>query len=57
MGQKRKASKARIGNLQAARGTLSDKRWKSGKQAAWAARKYQGHQVLPPDIFEELDVV
>jgi hypothetical protein len=29
MGQKRKASKARIGNLQAARGTLSDKRRKS----------------------------
>ena len=25
-----------------------------GKQAAWAARKYRGHRVLPPDIFEEL---
>ena len=29
MGWKRKASKAHIENLQAARGTLSDKRWKS----------------------------
>ena len=29
MGRKRKASKARIGNLQAARKTLSDKRRKS----------------------------
>jgi len=26
----------------------------SGKQAAWAARKYRGHHVLLPDIFEEL---
>jgi len=26
----------------------------NGKQAAWAARKYRGHRVLPPDIFEEL---
>ncbi|KAF8802251.1 hypothetical protein BYT27DRAFT_6773843 [Phlegmacium glaucopus] len=29
MGQKRKASKAHIGNLQVARGSLPDKRWKS----------------------------
>jgi hypothetical protein len=27
----------------------------NGKQAAWAARKYWGHRVLPPDIFEELE--
>ena len=27
----------------------------NGRQAAWAMRKYQGHQVLPPDIFEELE--
>ena len=26
----------------------------NGKQAAWAARKYRGHRVLPSDIFEEL---
>jgi len=26
----------------------------NGKQAAWAARKYRGHRVLPPNIFEEL---
>ena len=25
-----------------------------GKQAAWAARKYRGHCVLPQDILEEL---
>jgi hypothetical protein len=25
------------------------------RQAAWAARKYRGHRVLPPDIFEELE--
>jgi hypothetical protein len=25
-----------------------------GKQAAWAARKYRGHRVLPQDILEEL---
>jgi hypothetical protein len=24
------------------------------KQAAWAARKYQGHRVLPQNILEEL---
>jgi len=24
----------------------------NGKQAAWAARKYRGHHILPPDIFE-----
>jgi hypothetical protein len=27
----------------------------NGKQAAWAARKYRGHRVLPPTIFEELE--
>jgi hypothetical protein len=27
----------------------------NGKQAAWAARKYRGHRVLPPNIFEELE--
>ena len=27
----------------------------NGTQAAWAARKYQGHRVLPPNIFEELE--
>jgi len=26
----------------------------NGKQAAWAARKYRGHRVLPQDIMEEL---
>ena len=26
----------------------------NGKQAAWAARKYKGHRVLPLNIFEEL---
>jgi len=26
----------------------------NGKQAAWAARKYRGHQVLPHNIMEEL---
>ena len=26
----------------------------NGKQAAWAARKYRGHRVLPLDIMEEL---
>jgi len=107
MPRKRKASAARITNLQVARDTLSGKRRKctlidsdfseektsdneivwfnplrsldsiplqmmrkfstrsrrfmdaydrglNGKQAAWAARKYRGHRVLPPNIFEEL---
>jgi hypothetical protein len=27
----------------------------NGKQAAWAARKYRGHRVLPPNIFDELE--
>jgi hypothetical protein len=27
----------------------------NGKQAAWAAKKYRGHRVLPPDIMEALD--
>ena len=26
----------------------------NGRQAAWAARKHQGHRVLLPNIFEEL---
>jgi hypothetical protein len=26
----------------------------NGRQAAWAVRKYQGHRVLLPNIFEEL---
>ncbi|TBU33558.1 hypothetical protein BD311DRAFT_652214, partial [Dichomitus squalens] len=26
-----------------------------GKQAAWAAKKYRSHRVLPNDILEELD--
>ena len=26
----------------------------NGKQAAWAARKYRGHRVLPQDIMDEL---
>lgn len=29
----------------------------NGKQAAWAVKKYCGHQVLPNNIFEELDAV
>ncbi|KAF9479060.1 hypothetical protein BDN70DRAFT_859047 [Pholiota conissans] len=29
----------------------------NGQQAAWAARKYRGHRVLPPEIMEELDRV
>jgi len=27
----------------------------NGRQVAWAARKYRGHQVLPQDILEELE--
>ncbi|EJF65501.1 hypothetical protein DICSQDRAFT_50755, partial [Dichomitus squalens LYAD-421 SS1] len=27
----------------------------NGKQAAWAAKKYHSHRVLPNDILEELD--
>jgi hypothetical protein len=27
----------------------------NGKQATWAAKKYKGHRVLPPDIMEALD--
>ena len=27
----------------------------NGKQAAWAARKYWGRRLLPPNIFEELE--
>jgi hypothetical protein len=26
----------------------------NGRQAAWAARKYKGHRVLPPGIMKEL---
>ena len=26
-----------------------------GRQAAWAARKYRGHQVLPESILDELE--
>lgn len=28
----------------------------NGAQAAWAARKYHGHRVLPENILRELDV-
>jgi hypothetical protein len=27
----------------------------NGRQAAWAARKYRGHRILPEGILEELD--
>ncbi|KAI6109934.1 hypothetical protein F5141DRAFT_1004149, partial [Pisolithus sp. B1] len=27
----------------------------NGKQAAWASKRYQGHQVLPEGILKELD--
>ncbi|KIJ45538.1 hypothetical protein M422DRAFT_166220, partial [Sphaerobolus stellatus SS14] len=27
----------------------------NGAQAAWAARKYRGHRVLPEDILTELE--
>ncbi|KAJ8090988.1 hypothetical protein PM082_024912 [Marasmius tenuissimus] len=27
----------------------------NGNQAAWAARKYRGHRVIPEIILEELD--
>ncbi|KAJ7087941.1 hypothetical protein B0H15DRAFT_781049, partial [Mycena belliarum] len=27
----------------------------NGRQAAWAARKYRGHRVLPESIMEEID--
>jgi hypothetical protein len=27
----------------------------NGKDAAWAAKKYKGHRVLPTDIMESLD--
>jgi hypothetical protein len=26
-----------------------------GKQAAWAARKYKGHRVIPESLIEDLD--
>jgi hypothetical protein len=26
-----------------------------GAQAAWAARKYKGHRVLPPDFLKDLE--
>jgi hypothetical protein len=26
----------------------------TGKQAAWANKKYRGHRVLPNDVLEEL---
>ena len=29
----------------------------SGRQAAWAARKYRGHRILPYSIMEELEKV
>ena len=28
---------------------------RNGRQAAWAARKYRGHRVLPASIMEELE--
>jgi hypothetical protein len=27
----------------------------NGQQAAWAAKKYHGHRILPDTILEELD--
>ena len=27
----------------------------SGKQAAWASKKYRGHRVLPNDILDALE--
>ena len=27
----------------------------NGKQAAWAARKYKGHRVLPESLMRDLD--
>jgi hypothetical protein len=29
----------------------------SGKQAAWASKKYKGHRVLPETILNELEKV
>jgi hypothetical protein len=29
----------------------------NGKQAAWAAKKYRGHRVLPENLMAELDKV
>jgi hypothetical protein len=29
-----------------------EKRMRIGRQAAWAARKYKGHRVLPNEIME-----
>ncbi|KAJ7713820.1 hypothetical protein B0H16DRAFT_1341048 [Mycena metata] len=28
-----------------------------GAQAAWAARKYKGHRMLPPDFLKEMEAV
>jgi hypothetical protein len=27
----------------------------TGKQAAWASKKYRGHRVLPDSLMEDLD--
>ncbi|KAF8833792.1 hypothetical protein BDN67DRAFT_916252, partial [Paxillus ammoniavirescens] len=27
----------------------------TGKQAAWASKKYRGHQVLPDSLMEDMD--
>jgi hypothetical protein len=27
----------------------------NGKQAAWAAKKYRGHRMIPDSILEQLD--
>ncbi|KAJ7804229.1 hypothetical protein B0H13DRAFT_1671247, partial [Mycena leptocephala] len=27
-----------------------------GAQAAWAARKYKGHRILPPEFLKEMEV-
>ena len=27
----------------------------SGKQAAWASKKYRGHRVLPPSLLADLE--
>jgi hypothetical protein len=34
-----------------------DAYWKglNGRQAAWAAKRYRGHRVLPESIMQELD--
>jgi len=31
------------------------KMFTTGSQAAWAAKKYHGHRILPPSILSELD--